>query len=139
MGAELIHDVHEGDRLLDVSIILPVYNEAGHLEKETIRVHESMSVSQYSYEIIVVDDGSTDGSGDMVENIDGIRLLLVEDHYTRLGQSVFVCQALLTSGIAIHTHVYGVDGVPACGQNREVLAHHGLGAAELAERNRSVL
>ena len=75
MGAELIRDVHEGEPLLDVSIILPVYNESGHLEKEILRVHESMSVSQYSYEIIVVDDGSTDGSGDMLENIDGIRLL----------------------------------------------------------------
>ena len=75
MDAELIHAVHEGEPLLDVSIILPVYNEAGHLEKEILRIHETMSVSTYSYEIIVVDDGSTDGSGELLEKIDGIRLL----------------------------------------------------------------
>ena len=75
MGAELIYEMHEGDPLLDVSIILPVFNESGHLEKEIARVHETMAVSRYSYEVIVVDDGSTDGSGDVLETIDGIRLL----------------------------------------------------------------
>ena len=67
--------MHDGEPLLDVSIILPVYNESGHLEKEILRVHESMSVSRYSYEIIVVDDGSTDESGELLKKIDGIRLL----------------------------------------------------------------
>ena len=75
MGAELIHQVHQGHPELDVSIILPVFNESGHLEKEIGRIHETMSVSRFSYEIVVVDDGSTDGSGDMLEKIDGIRLL----------------------------------------------------------------
>ena len=75
MAAELIHDLHDGDPLIDVSVILPVFNESGHLEKEILRVHESMSVSRYSYEIIVVDDGSTDGSGEILEKIVGIRLL----------------------------------------------------------------
>ena len=75
MGAEVIHEMHEGEPSLDVSIVLPVFNESGHLEKEIARIHETMSVSRYSYEIIVVDDGSTDGSGDVLETIDGIRLL----------------------------------------------------------------
>jgi glycosyltransferase involved in cell wall biosynthesis len=57
MGAELIHTLHEGEPELDVTIILPVFNESGHLEKEILRVHETMAVSQYRYEIIVVDDG----------------------------------------------------------------------------------
>ena len=75
MGAEVIHEMHEGEPSLDVSIVLSVFNESGHLEKEIARIHETMSVSRYSYEIIVVDDGSTDGSGDVLETIDGIRLL----------------------------------------------------------------
>ena len=75
MGAELIHDVHDGPPVVDVSIILPVFNEIGHLEKEVHRVRESMAASVYSYEIIAVDDGSTDGSAELLRTIDGIRLL----------------------------------------------------------------
>ena len=50
---------------LDVSIILPVYNEAEHLEQEVDRVRAAMDASEYSYEIIVVDDGSTDNSAEV--------------------------------------------------------------------------
>lgn len=75
MGAEIINQVHQGDPLLDVTVVLPVYNEIGHLEKEIHRVRESMAGSQYSFEILVVDDGSTDGSGDLLREMDGIRLL----------------------------------------------------------------
>src|SRR4029079_6216555 len=60
---------------LDVSIILPVYNEAEHLEQEVARVRAAMDVSQYSYEIIVVDDGSTDDSPVVAARIPGIRFL----------------------------------------------------------------
>jgi transketolase len=62
------------------------------------------------------------------------RLFLIEDHYPQLGQSAFVTQALCTAGISIKTRIYGVDELPVCGQNDEVLEHHGLSAARLAER-----
>ena len=60
---------------LDVSIILPVFNELGHLEEEIDRIRKTMDESDYSYEIVVVDDGSTDGSGQRLKDIEGIRLL----------------------------------------------------------------
>jgi glycosyltransferase involved in cell wall biosynthesis len=47
---------------LDVSIVLPVHNEAGHLQAEIDRIAESMDASSYSWELILVDDGSSDGS-----------------------------------------------------------------------------
>ncbi|MQA98995.1 MAG: glycosyltransferase [Actinobacteria bacterium] len=47
---------------LDVTIALAVHNEAGHIETEIGRIREAMDASEYSYEIIVVDDASTDGS-----------------------------------------------------------------------------
>ena len=59
----------------DVSIVLPVYNESGHLTDEIDRIRKAMDESEYSYEIIVVDDGSTDGSGEKLQEIDGIRLI----------------------------------------------------------------
>lgn len=45
----------------DVTIVLPVFNEAGHLAEEIRRIGEAMEASPYRYEIVVVDDGSTDG------------------------------------------------------------------------------
>ena len=47
---------------LDVSIVLPVHNEAGHLQAEIDRIVEAMEASDYSWELILVDDGSSDGS-----------------------------------------------------------------------------
>ncbi len=47
---------------VDVSIVLAVYNEAPHLTAELTRIRDSMSASAYSWELIVVDDGSDDGS-----------------------------------------------------------------------------
>ena len=47
---------------VDVSVVLPVYNERGHLRAEIDRIREALTASPYSFEIIVVDDGSDDGS-----------------------------------------------------------------------------
>lgn len=59
----------------DVSIVLPVYNERGHLRQEIDRIRAAMDASEFSYEIIVIDDGSSDGSGDALREIEGIRLI----------------------------------------------------------------
>ncbi len=48
-----------------MSIVLPVYNEAGHLLDEIKRIQHAMDESDQTYEVLVVDDGSTDGSGDI--------------------------------------------------------------------------
>lgn len=65
------------DRVVDVSIILPVFNEVTHLEEEYRRISKAMDESKYSYELIVVDDGSSDGSGELAESL-GVRTLRFE-------------------------------------------------------------
>ncbi len=60
---------------LDVTVVLPVFNESGHLRTEIDRIRAALDGSPYTYEIVVVDDGSTDGSGDELQAIDGIELL----------------------------------------------------------------
>jgi glycosyltransferase involved in cell wall biosynthesis len=63
------------DATLDVSVVLPVYNEVGHLAQEVKRIRTALETSGRTFEIIVVDDGSNDGSGEALEAIPGIRLI----------------------------------------------------------------
>jgi glycosyltransferase involved in cell wall biosynthesis len=60
---------------IDVSVVLPVYNEVDHLEEEVTRIRKSLDDSDLSYEIIIVDDGSVDGSGALASSLEGVRVL----------------------------------------------------------------
>jgi len=60
---------------LDVSVVVPVFNEVGHLRQEIDRIRAGLDESPYSYEIIIVDDGSTDGSSEVLGGIQGIQLI----------------------------------------------------------------
>ena len=63
---------------LDVTVVLPAFNEAGHIGLEIERIAEAMKHSPYSFEILVVDDGSTDGTADKVEGLPFVRVLRFE-------------------------------------------------------------
>ncbi len=63
--------------MLDVSVVLPVYNEKGHLRDEVARISAALDTSPYSYEIIVVDDGSDDGSGEQIDALVGDHVRLI--------------------------------------------------------------
>ncbi len=60
---------------LDVSVVLPTFNEEGHIAAEVERIKASLDASPYTYEIIVVDDGSTDGTPEILRSIPGIRFI----------------------------------------------------------------
>ena len=45
------------DPNLDVTLVLPVFNETGHLSTELQRIVNALDTSQYSYDIVMVDDG----------------------------------------------------------------------------------
>jgi polyisoprenyl-phosphate glycosyltransferase len=45
-----------------VTIILPCYNEEGHVIAEVERISAAMDASGYSYELLAIDDASTDGT-----------------------------------------------------------------------------
>ncbi|MBQ6081797.1 MAG: glycosyltransferase family 2 protein [Bacteroidales bacterium] len=47
---------------MDLSIVISLYNEAESLDELLERIHTELSEKQLTYEVIMVDDGSTDGS-----------------------------------------------------------------------------
>ena len=60
---------------LDVSVVLPVFNRRRQFREELDRIRSGLEASPYSFEIIVVDDGSNDGSSALLREVDGIRLI----------------------------------------------------------------
>ncbi|MCJ7619546.1 MAG: glycosyltransferase family 2 protein [Anaerolineae bacterium] len=58
-----------------VSIVLPVYNEEQAIGDDLDLIIKTMEASDYDYEIIVVDDGSTDSSADIVRQRSQVRLI----------------------------------------------------------------
>ncbi len=61
--------------VVDVSVILPVHNERDNIVPEVDRIRAALDASQYTYEIICIDDASTDGSHEVLESLQGITLI----------------------------------------------------------------
>ena len=51
---------------MDISVIVPLYNETESLPELTAWIRRVMEANGWTYEILMVDDGSTDGSWDTV-------------------------------------------------------------------------
>lgn len=58
-----------------VSIIVPAYNEAEAIGDVLKNLKDVMNTAGREYEIVVVDDGSTDGTGDITKGIRGIKVI----------------------------------------------------------------
>ncbi|QQS50230.1 MAG: glycosyltransferase family 2 protein [Bacteroidota bacterium] len=65
---------------MDVSVVIPLYNEAESLPELVSWIKRVMDENHYAYEIILIDDGSTDESWEVIQqqklsnsNIRGIR------------------------------------------------------------------
>ena len=54
---------------LDLSVVVPAYNEAGSIRQVVERLCEVASQAVRSYEIVVVDDGSTDDTSGIVQSM----------------------------------------------------------------------
>ena len=64
---------HSVARSTEISVVLPAYNEASVLTRTIDGIHGALGTLEVTYEIIVVDDGSTDGTFDQVKQLNDSR------------------------------------------------------------------
>jgi polyisoprenyl-phosphate glycosyltransferase len=66
------------ERDVEVTVVLPVFNEVTHVREEVERISAGLAAAGKSFEVLVVDDGSTDGSPAVLDELaaeGAIRLL----------------------------------------------------------------
>ena len=56
---------------MDISVIVPLYNEAESLPELASWIERVMKENSYSYEIIFINDGSSDNSWEVIEELSG--------------------------------------------------------------------
>jgi glycosyltransferase involved in cell wall biosynthesis len=54
---------------MDISVVVPLYNEEQSLKELTVWIRKVMVKYGFSYEIIMIDDGSRDNSWEIIENL----------------------------------------------------------------------
>jgi hypothetical protein len=52
-----------------VSVVLPAYNEVNHLETAVTEVSQALTEIDYPFEIVIAEDGSTDGTAERSEQL----------------------------------------------------------------------
>ena len=64
--------------LMDLSVVVPVYNEEESIQELTEWIKKVCTNDRLSYEIIFIDDGSTDSSWNRIMSV------AVKDHFVKV-------------------------------------------------------
>ena len=74
---------HNGE--ISVSVVIPIYNERDNIGELTSRLYGALQPLAAAFELIYVDDGSTDGSSDLIrqlrQNRPEMRLIQFDGNY----------------------------------------------------------
>jgi glycosyltransferase involved in cell wall biosynthesis len=54
---------------MQISVVIPLFNEAESLPELMAWIHRVMETNSYTYEVIMIDDGSDDGSWDVISKM----------------------------------------------------------------------
>lgn len=82
--------------ILSISVIIPVFNEVNRVGQTIIRVDEYLKRKNYQYEIIVVNDGSTDGTDGLLKDLKNIiKNLKIIEFSTNQGKGAAIKEGML--------------------------------------------
>ena len=102
----------------ELSIVIPVFNEAGRIPDSLRRIHGHIQGRGLSAELVLVDDGSTDGTVEVVRRITaelGIPLRVVpsehrgKGHAVRIGMTAARGRAILMTDADLSTPIDELD------------------------------
>jgi dolichyl-phosphate beta-glucosyltransferase len=110
--------VSEGDAEPELSIVIPAFNEAGRIADPLRRIRDHVRGRSLSAEIVVVDDGSTDGTAEVARRLGGdlgvaLRVLPSEHrgkgHAVRVGMTGARGRAVLMTDADLSTSIDELD------------------------------
>jgi dolichyl-phosphate beta-glucosyltransferase len=123
---------------IELSVIVPAYNEELRLLPTLERLHAHLSAQAASYEILVVDDGSTDGTCALVENARAtIPHLQLVRQWPNRGKGAAVRRGMLAARGRVRV-MTDADGSMPPEQLPRLLAPIASGAAEISIGSRYV-
>lgn len=73
-----------------VSILVPIYNEARHIRTVLERIREAPIPVGFQKQIILVDDGSSDGTADIVDNLAPDNMIRVHHSILNFGKGTAI-------------------------------------------------
>lgn len=83
---------------MDLSVILPCYNEAGVLQQTVRTIQQLLDKTVYDYEIVIAEDGSTDGTDTIAKELaENFRNVVWMHGERRLGWGAAVANAVKKS------------------------------------------
>jgi glycosyltransferase involved in cell wall biosynthesis len=81
---------------MELSVIVPVYNEVDAIEGTIEQLHDTLKNAKTAYELIIVNDGSTDGTKDKLELLKKLDFVYV-GHETNRGYGAAIKSGVLKS------------------------------------------
>ncbi len=83
---------------LDLSVVIPAYNEAERIGPTLLKLHDYLSSGPLSYEILVVLDGPTDGTREVLQRM-GVEVaqLRIVDRKVNRGKGYTVIEGMLNA------------------------------------------
>ncbi len=83
--AENLQYINPTDSKLELSVVVPIYNEAQSIPQLVKAIASCLQENQLNYEIICIDDGSRDGSTDVLSQLastrDDLKVIILRRNY----------------------------------------------------------
>ncbi len=73
-----LFEFESGDDLYDVSVVLAAYDEEQNITRELQLITKAFDASPFTYEVLVIDDGSSDDTARLVEQFDDEHVKLLK-------------------------------------------------------------